>query len=75
MAHPGHVSAYTSPSDDVYDTSGKQVIVTRDPVFHHPAIKKGVIIARQPPDYLVLSIVMTVINPLLGPIALVFSCK
>ena len=65
MAHPGHVHGYMSPTEDVYDTSGKQVIVTRDPVYNHPAIKQGVIVGIQPPTYMVLSILMTIINPLL----------
>ncbi|KAK7099315.1 uncharacterized protein [Littorina saxatilis] len=71
MAQPG---VHTTPHQpDVYDTNSKQILVTRDPVFHHPAIQNGIIVGRQPHTYLPLAIAMTVINPLLGPVALVFA--
>ena len=64
----------TSPNQpDVYDTNTKQILVTRDPVFCHPAIRNGVIVGRQPHTYFPLAIVMTIVNPLLGPVALLFA--
>lgn len=65
---------FTTPvSGDVYDTNHKQILVTRDPVYCHPAIQNGVIVGRQPYDYLPLAIICAVFNPLLGPVAIVFS--
>lgn len=60
---------------DVYDTNSKQILVTRDPVYCHPAIQNGIIVGRQPPTYVILAAVLTLINPLLGPVALLFSCE
>ncbi|XP_076450800.1 uncharacterized protein LOC143286849 [Babylonia areolata] len=74
MSYPGHPGAMTTPSKaDVYDTSSKQILVTRDPVYCHPSVQNGIFVGRQPPMYLILALVVTFINPLLGPFALFFS--
>lgn len=70
MAQP----RFTTPNEaDVYDTNAKQLIVTRDPVFVHPAIQNGVFVGRQPYTYLPLCIFCAVVNPLLGLVAVMFS--
>ncbi|CAG5128266.1 unnamed protein product [Candidula unifasciata] len=67
----------TTPFEgDVYKTGSKQILVTRDPIYVHPAVtKQGNYIGRQPHDYLPLAICVTVLNPLLGPIAILFAFK
>ena len=73
MAHPGAMTTPHQP--DVYDTNSKQILVTRDPVYNHPAIRNGVIVGVQPKTYLVLAIVLTIFNPVLGPVAIIFACE
>ncbi|XP_041366772.1 uncharacterized protein LOC121381514 isoform X2 [Gigantopelta aegis] len=63
----------TPVAGDVYRTPSKQVLVTRDPVFTQPTIYQGHYIGIKPPNYLWLSILVTIINPLFGPIALLFT--
>ncbi|KAK7491478.1 hypothetical protein BaRGS_00017307 [Batillaria attramentaria] len=63
----------TANTGDVYNTNSKQILVTRDPVFVHPAIQNGVIVGFQPHAYFPLAVFCTIINPLLGPIALMFA--
>lgn len=76
MAYPGRPGGMTTAHQpDVYNTNSKQILVTRDPVYSHPSIQNGVFVGRQPPTHFVLAIIMTVINPILGPVALLFSYK
>ncbi|BFZ15957.1 hypothetical protein BsWGS_18996 [Bradybaena similaris] len=66
----------TPVGGDIYKTDSKQILVTRDPVYVRPAITKDVIyLGRKPHDYLPLAICVTVLNPLLGPIAIWFAFK
>ena len=66
----------TTPTQpDLYQTSGKQVLVTRDPVFTHPAIHQGHYIGQQPHSYLPLALIVTILNPLIGPFAIVYACE
>ncbi|RUS75447.1 hypothetical protein EGW08_016797 [Elysia chlorotica] len=68
------MSAPTTINDkDIYRTNSKQMLVTRDPLFVHPTIRQGHYIGRQPHSYLPLAVFVTIINPVLGPIALVFA--
>jgi len=66
----------TSPNErDVYSTNSKQILVTRDPVYTHPTIRQGHYIGRKPHNYLYFAIFVTFINPILGPIAILFALK
>lgn len=51
----------------------KQILVTKDPVFVNKNIIDGRYIGKRPPNYFILAVVVTVLNPLLGPIAILFS--
>ncbi|XP_064603472.1 uncharacterized protein LOC135468914 [Liolophura sinensis] len=51
----------------------KEVLVTRDPTYTHPAIVQGNYVGPKPHNYLPLAIICTVINPLVGPIAILFA--
>ncbi|KAL8568142.1 hypothetical protein ACOMHN_027665 [Nucella lapillus] len=74
MAYPGRPGGMTTPHQpDVYNTNAKQILVTRDPVFRHSSIQDGVFVARQPPTHFLLAIIVTAFNPILGPVALIFS--
>ena len=71
---------YSANQTHVYETNSKQILVTRDPVYNHPAVHIGrngevIIVGQQPPTYLPLAVVLVIFNPILGPIALMFSCK
>ncbi|GFR81691.1 hypothetical protein ElyMa_000609900 [Elysia marginata] len=58
---------------DIYRTNSKQMLVTRDPIFVHPTIRQGHYIGRQPHTYFPLAVFVTILNPALGPIAIVFA--
>ncbi|XP_067654596.1 uncharacterized protein [Haliotis asinina] len=64
-----------TPGDnaELYRTTSKQVLVTRDPVLTHPAIYQGHYIGPQPHTYMPLAIVVTILNPLIGPFAIFFA--
>ena len=66
---------HTPNQMDIYRTNSKQMLVTRDPLFVHPTIKQGHYIGRQPHSYFPLAVFVTIINPVLGPIALVFASE
>ncbi|KAH9518841.1 hypothetical protein Btru_006380 [Bulinus truncatus] len=67
-------SKMTTPvEDDVYRTNSKQILVSRDPIYVHPEIIRGQYIGREPHTYLPFAIMVTIINPILGPIAILFS--
>ena len=53
----------------------KEILVTKDPVFVNKNIIDGRYIGKRPENYVVLAIIVSVLNPLLGPIAVLFSCK
>ena len=53
----------------------KAILVTRDPVFVNKNIINGRYIGVRPNTYLPLAIVVTVLNPLLGPVGILFACK
>ncbi|KAK6192634.1 hypothetical protein SNE40_004075 [Patella caerulea] len=63
----------TPVGGDLYRTPSKQILVTRDPVYSHPAIFQGQYIGPQPHSYLPLAICVTILNPLIGFVALIFS--
>ncbi|KAK3591847.1 hypothetical protein CHS0354_005043 [Potamilus streckersoni] len=59
--------------DFLYPVTSKQVLVTRDPVFVRQGVINGHYIGRMPNNYLIVALIMCVINPVLGPIGLIFS--
>jgi len=66
----------TTPNEkDVYTTNSKQILVTRDPVYVHPTIRQGHYIGPKPHNYLPFAIFVTILNPVLGPIAILFAKK
>ncbi|XP_076471370.1 uncharacterized protein LOC143301166 [Babylonia areolata] len=71
MANPGTRTTANKP--EVYEIKMNDILVTKDPVYSHPAIQNGAYVGRQPNTYLPLAILLTIVNPVLGPIALVFS--
>lgn len=80
MANVPPPQAYTgsTPNDSHYyysDSSSwtKDFLVTRDPVFVNKAVVNGEYIGRQPHTYIYLAIAVTVLNPFLGPFAIMFS--
>ncbi|KAK3787587.1 hypothetical protein RRG08_025917 [Elysia crispata] len=58
---------------DIFRTNSKELLVIRDPLFVHPSIKDGHYVGREPHSYFPLAVFVTVINPALGPIALIFA--
>ena len=60
---------------DIFRTNSKELLVIRDPLFVHPSIKDGHYVGREPHSYFPLAVFVTVINPALGPIALIFACE
>ena len=78
MAHPGGTATTPNESQYYFDDSNawtKDFLVTRDPVFVNKTVINGEYIGRQPETYIWLAIFVTVINPLVGPIAILFSGK
>lgn len=72
--------ASTSPNvgPDYYESSSKwskEILVTKDPVFVNRTVINGHYIGRKPHNYLPLAIIATILNPLIGPIAIVFASK
>ena len=65
--------AFTPTSGDVYFATPKQVLVTKDPVFVRKDVVNGHYIGQKPPNYMLLAIIMCVINPVCGPVALIFA--
>ncbi|XP_060070033.1 uncharacterized protein LOC132550052 [Ylistrum balloti] len=75
---PPQAYAGSSPNDSQYyysdnSTWTKDFLVTRDPVFVNKAVVNGEYIGRQPHTYIYLAIAVTVLNPLLGPFAIMFA--
>ena len=62
----------TTPNDC---TESSTALVTVDPEFSHPNIRHGRYLGPKPSHYLALSIFSTLVNPVLGPIAIFFSWK
>ncbi|KAJ8298679.1 hypothetical protein KUTeg_022739 [Tegillarca granosa] len=52
---------------------GKQILVSRDPVFVNKTVIGGHYIGRKPYNYLPLAIFVTIFNPILGPLGIIFS--
>ncbi|XP_005099153.1 uncharacterized protein LOC101852245 [Aplysia californica] len=66
----------TTPAPpEVYSTNSKQLLVTRDPVYVHPTIRQGHFVGLKPHNYLYFAIVATLINPVIGAVAIVFALK
>ncbi|OWF43307.1 uncharacterized protein LOC110459944 [Mizuhopecten yessoensis] len=68
----------STPNDSEYYYSDnskwtKDILVTRDPVFVNKAVVNGEYIGRKPHTYIYLAIAVTVLNPLLGPFAIMFA--
>lgn len=75
-AFPGATTPNVGP--DYYESSStwsKEILVTKDPVFVNRTVINGHYIGRKPHNYLPLAIVATILNPLIGPIAIVFASK
>ncbi|XP_011436994.1 transmembrane protein 233-like [Crassostrea angulata] len=73
-AFPGATTPNVGP--DYYESSStwsKEILVTKDPVFVNRTVINGHYIGRKPHNYLPLAIVATILNPLIGPIAIVFA--
>lgn len=51
----------------------KAILVTRDPVFVNKNVINGRYIGVRPHTYLPLAIAVTVLNPLLGPVGILFA--
>lgn len=73
MGEPIHSGRMTTANTDLYRTSSKMILVTRDPVYSHKAIVQGQYIGPKPYNYLTLAILVTIINPILGPVSILFS--
>ncbi|KAH3830411.1 uncharacterized protein LOC127877577 [Dreissena polymorpha] len=66
--------SYTPTGGDVYSLStSKQVLVTKDPVFVRKDIINGHYIGKKPGNYFVVCLILSIINPVFGPISLIFS--
>ena len=73
MAAP---AGFTATKSDVYSLStSKQVLVTRDPVFTRKDVLNGRYIGRKPENHMLIALLLCVINPICGPVALVFAGK
>ena len=70
-----HPPSYTPSSGSVFMSTSKQVLVTKDPVFVRKDILNGRYIGKQPPNYMLLALLICILNPVFGPIALIFSSK
>lgn len=69
-----HPPSYTPTHSDVYTiTTSKQVLVSKDPVYVRKDVVNGHYIGRQPDTYIIPAIILTVLNPIVGPVALVFA--
>ena len=58
-----------------YNMGDKAILVTRDPVFVNKNIINGRYIGVRPHTYLPLALAVTILNPILGPIGILFACK
>jgi hypothetical protein len=56
-----------------YNMGDKAILVTRDPVFVNKNVINGRYIGVRPHTYLPLAIAVTVLNPLLGPVGILFA--
>lgn len=68
-----HPPSYTPASGSVFMCTPKDVLVTKDPIFVRKDILNGRYIGRQPPNYLLVSLIICILNPIAGPLALIFS--
>ena len=67
--------SYTANTTNVFMTTTKDVLVTKDPVFIRKDVLNGRYIGRKPPNYMILSLIICILNPVVGPIALIFSSE
>lgn len=72
--------ASTTPNigPEYYESSSKwskEILVTKDPVFVNRTVINGHYIGRKPHNYIPLAIIASILNPLIGPIAIVFASK
>lgn len=68
------IKSTTPTQPDVYSIStSKQVLVTKDPVFVRKDVLNGRYIGRKPENYMLIAMVLCVLNPLFGPVALFFA--
>ncbi|KAK3102835.1 hypothetical protein FSP39_014305 [Pinctada imbricata] len=51
----------------------KEILITTDPVFVNKAVINGRYIGRKPHNYLPLAILVCIINPIMGPLGILFS--
>ena len=71
-----HPPSYTAAKGDIYTvTTPKEILITKDPVFARKDVINGRYIGKKPYNYMLLALAMVILNPLVGPIALVFSGK
>ena len=70
-----HPKSFTANNTDVFMTTTKDVLVTKDPVFIRKDVLNGRYIGRKPPNYMILSLLICILNPVVGPIALIFSSE
>ncbi|XP_060597045.1 uncharacterized protein LOC132750969 [Ruditapes philippinarum] len=69
-----HPPSFTPTVSDVYTLStSKQVLVSKDPLYVRKDVVNGHYIGRQPENYMLIAILLCVLNPLCGPIALIFA--
>ena len=62
----------TTPNDSA---KSEEILVTVDPVYKHPNIRQGHYLGPKPNSYLTLAIISTIVNPLLGPVAIYYAQK
>ena len=66
----------TNEGSEHYDASSKwnkEILITRDPVFVNKAVIDGRYIGRKPHNYLPLAVLVCIINPIMGPLGILFS--
>lgn len=68
-----HPPSYTPTSGSWFMSTPKEVLVSKDPVFVRKDVLNGRYIGRKPPNYMLLALLVCILNPIVGPIALIFS--
>ena len=56
-------------------TKSEQVLMTEYPVHTNPTIRDGHYLGPKPNSYFPLAIISTILNPLLGPVAIFYARK
>ena len=70
-----HPPSYTPTSGSWFMSTPKEVLVSKDPVFVRKDVLNGRYIGRKPPNYMLLALLVCILNPIVGPIALIFSSE